>query len=365
MRSFKYAVGLLPALLSFLCIHSGGVWAFAPPLVIFIIGPIFDLVVPGSDINHEESEEAALRNARAYDVVLYTAVVLQYALLGYFLYRVAFTAPLWWEVIGMSLAMGMSCGIIGINGGHELGHRRKKSEQNMAKALLLTSLYTHFFIEHNRGHHAKVATELDPASARYGEWLWTFIPRSMVGGYLSAWELERERLTQRGAKVLTWQNEMVRLTVLQLSFVAAIFLAFGWVAGVAFLGAALVGGILLETVNYIEHYGLEREIDEGGRIERVLPIHSWNSNEPLGRYLLFELSRHSDHHAHARRKYQTLRHFDYSPQLPTGYPGMMVLAWFPPVWFAVVHRHMQSERERVRSMGARSAVNESVEMLAS
>ena|SRR5690554_2857922 len=234
----------------------------------------------------------------------------------------------------------------------------------MAKALLLTSLYTHFFIEHNRGHHTRVGTDLDPASARFGEWLWTFIPRSMVGGYLSAWELERERLRARNAKVLSWANEMVRLSVLQLVFTTAIFLVFGWVAGLGFIGAAIIGGMLLETVNYLEHYGLEREILEDGKIERVLPIHSWNANQPMGRYLLFELSRHSDHHAHARRKYQTLRHFDYSPQLPTGYPGMMILAWIPPLWFAVVHRHMLRERMRVQSLGARSAVNESVEVLA-
>lgn len=364
MRSFKYVFGLLPAFLSFFCIWKGGAWSYFAPVSIFSVGPVVDLLFQGSTMNHPEDEEAQLRNARVYDVVLYTAVGLQYAVLAFFLYRVGFTSVVWWEVIGMSLSMGMCCGILGINGGHELGHRRKKSEQRMAKALLLTSLYTHFFIEHNRGHHTRVGTDLDPASARFGEWLWTFIPRSMVGGYLSAWELERERLRARNAKVLSWANEMVRLSVLQLVFTTAIFLVFGWVAGLGFIGAAIIGGMLLETVNYLEHYGLEREILEDGKIERVLPIHSWNANQPMGRYLLFELSRHSDHHAHARRKYQTLRHFDYSPQLPTGYPGMMILAWIPPLWFAVVHRHMLRERTRVQSLGARSAVNESVEVLA-
>lgn len=364
MKAMKFSVGFLPAILSFVCIMVGGVWSFAAPLVIFGVAPLVELFFTGSEENYDAEEEAAIRNDRSFDWMMYLTVPVQYGLLGYFLYRVSFTPVVWWEVLGMAFSMGMSCGILGINCGHELGHRRKKSEQTMAKALLLTSLYTHFFIEHNRGHHARVATEEDPATARYGEWLYAFIPRSMLGGWLSAWELERERLEAKGAKVYTWENEMLRLQVLQIVFVAAIALVFGWVAAAAFVLAAFIGGTLLETVNYLEHYGLEREVLDNGRYERVLPIHSWNSNLPLGRYILFELSRHSDHHAHARRKYQTLRHFDYSPQLPTGYPGMMVLACVPPVWFAVMHRHMLQERERVQALGQRSAVNESVEALA-
>lgn len=360
MNSLKYALGLLPALLSFLAIWAGGLWSFSPMLIIFLVVPIFDLIFKGTTENISDDAYRTLRQERAYDFVLYCAVVLQYALLGYFLYRVGFTDVVWWEVIGMTFAMGMGCGILGINGGHELGHRRKKSEQTMAKALLLTSLYTHFFIEHNRGHHARVGTDEDPASARYGEWLWTFIPRSAFGGYVSAWKLERQRL-ERKDRVWTWDNQMIRFTVLQLVFTAVIFLIFGWVAGVAFIGAATVGGMLLETVNYLEHYGLVREIRDNGHPKPVEHIHSWNSNEPIGRYFLFELSRHSDHHAHARRKYQTLRHFDDSPQLPTGYPGMMTVAWIPPLWFLVVHRHMRNERARILDLGGQTAISPAVE----
>lgn len=360
MSALKYSFGLLPALLSFLAIWAGGWWSFSPPIVIFGIMPILDLLVDGSTENIDDEQYKTMRKERAYDFVLYTAVVLQYLLLFYFLYRVAFTPVVWWEVIGMTLSMGMCCGILGINGGHELGHRRKLSEQRMAHALLLTSLYTHFYIEHNRGHHATVGTDQDPASARYGEWLWTFIPRSAFGGYFSAWALERDRLARKN-RVWTWDNQMIRFTVLQLAFTAAIFLIFGWVAGLAFIGAAVVGGALLETVNYLEHYGLERTIRDNGSPIPVEHIHSWNSNHPLGRYFLFELSRHSDHHAHARRAYQTLRHFDDSPQLPTGYPGMMVVAWIPPLWFWMVHRHMRQERERVLAMGGETAISPRVE----
>ena len=356
MRAMKYTVGLLPALLSFVSIALAGGWSFMAPIVIFGLIPLLELALKPSETNLEDELEADIRNARVFDVVLYLTVPVQFALLGYFLWRMSTGTFAWWEVAGMTLSMGMSCGTLGINAAHELGHRRKVSEQRMAKALLLTTLYTHFFIEHNRGHHSHVATDEDPASSRLGESLFAFFPRTIVGSWMSAWRLERDRLSKLGRRWLTWDNEMLRLQLLQVVFTGAIFAAFGPVAGLAFLGAAATGALLLETVNYLEHYGLRREPQGNGRYERVLPIHSWNSNHPIGRLFLFELSRHSDHHANARRKYQVLRHFDHSPQLPTGYPGMMVLAWMPPLWFAVMHRHMERERARVTEMGERAAV---------
>ena len=113
-----------------------------------------------------------------------------------------------------------------------------------------------------------------------------------------------------------------------------------------------IGFLLLETVNYLEHYGLQRQQKSSGRYERVRPEHSWNSNHPVGRALLFDLTRHSDHHANPNRKYPVLRHFDASPQLPTGYPGMILLALVPPVWFSVMHPHIERELSRVRELTA-------------
>lgn len=364
MGSLKYFYGYVPAVLTLISLLVGGWTSFLAPVVIFGVAPLIEHFFRNAawlTENLDAAEESMVRNAKTYDWVIWLSVPIQFGLLAFFLYRVAYTPLTPVEWIGMTVSMGTSCGILGINAAHELGHRRKVSEQRMAKALLLTSLYCHFFIEHNRGHHALVATEEDPASARYGEWLYTFIPRSMVGGWLGAWALERTRLSARGARVFSWQNEMLRLQLLQLAFCVVITLAFGWEGLGAFILVALIGGILLESVNYLEHYGLSRTLQADGRPERVLPIHSWNSNLPLGRYLLFELSRHSDHHAHARRKYQTLRHFEYAPQLPTGYPGMIVLAWMPPLWFAVMHRHMLNEHRRVREMGERTAVQGVVE----
>lgn len=223
----------------------------------------------------------------------------------------------------------------------------------MSKLLLLTTLYMHFFIEHNRGHHKHVSTDEDPASSRYGEMVYSFYFRTIWGSWLSAWRLERKRLEQKKRVFWSFQNEMLVFQLIQGTLILLIFFTFGLTALVYFLAAALMGILLLETVNYIEHYGLRRQ-KIGERYERTRPIHSWNSNHPLGRILLLELTRHSDHHYMASRKYQVLRHFDESPQMPTGYPGMMLLALVPPVWFFVMHREMErlNQKKQVISNSA-------------
>src|SRR4029078_9547004 len=210
-------------------------------------------------------------------------------------------------------------------------------EQFLAKSLLLTSLYMHFFIEHNKGHHKRVATPEDPSSARFGEMLYAFFYRSIVFSYLSAWKIAGRDTRKKGHRGFSIYNEMVIFQLIQFAFIAGIFLAFGWLTTICFLVAATQGILLLETVNYIEHYGLQRAQIAEGKYERAMPEHSWNSNHVIGRVMLFELSRHSDHHYLASRKYQVLRHHEHSPQMPTGYPGMMLLAMVPPAWFSVMN----------------------------
>lgn len=202
----------------------------------------------------------------------------------------------------------------------------------------------HFFIEHNRGHHNKVSTEDDPASSRYNEPLYMFWIRSVTMSYISAWKLENFRLSRMGEKWFSWRNEMIWYTIIQASFIGLIAWGFGWRVTGFYLISAVFGFLLLETVNYIEHYGLSRKKGEHG-YGKVLPIHSWNSNHPLGRLILFELSRHSDHHFRANRKYQILRYHEDSPQMPTGYPGMMVLSLVPPLWFKVMNPRVNKLRE--------------------
>jgi alkane 1-monooxygenase len=268
-------------------------------------------------------------------------VPLQYVALGFFLYSVTYVTQPAIDIGGKTAVMGLLCGTFGINVGHELGHRVNRFEQFLAKALLLTSLYMHFFIEHNKGHHKRVATPEDPSSARHGEWLYAFSVRSIVFSYLSAWEIANKEQVKKGRALISLRNEMLRFHLIQLLFVVIIVFFFGWATGLLFIAAAVQGILLLETVNYIEHYGLQRNEIAAGKYERALPEHSWNSNHVIGRVMLFELSRHSDHHYLASRKYQVLRHHDDSPQMPTGYPGMMILAFFPPAWFRVMNARIK------------------------
>ena len=337
MNKLKYIGALSMPCMVFGSLYAGGYWPFIVVGFTFVLLPILELVLPMSTTNLTKLEEAVSREDSFYDLLLYLIVPMQYGLLVYFLWIVTERAMGTLELIGYILAFGTACGVFGINVAHELGHRKSKYEQFMAKALLLTSLNTHFFIEHNRGHHLHVSTQEDPASARRGEWVYFFWFRSMIGEWISAWKLEFKRLQKKDVHLFHWSNAMVQYQTIQVLLCSIIAWYFGLWTLVYFVIAAIIGILLLETVQYIEHYGLRRERNDNGSYEKTRPIHSWNSNHPLGRIVLFELSRHSDHHYIPSRKYQILRHFDESPQLPTGYPGSMLLSLFPPLFFWVMH----------------------------
>jgi alkane 1-monooxygenase len=316
----------------------------------FVFVPLLDLVLPSSTKNMTKIEEDVAKKNRIYDYMVYLIVPIQYFLVFFSMYRISLGGLSWIEYVGYISALGLACGVFGINVAHELGHRSKKYEHFLSKALLLTSLYLHFFIEHNRGHHKNVSTSDDPASSKEGEIVYFFWIRSVVGGYFSAWHLEKERLNKLEKSAFSINNEMIWYQLIQLSFISAIYLIFGWIPMLCFIASAVYGFLLLETVNYIEHYGLRRKKNEFGAWEKTLPIHSWNSNHPFGRILLFELTRHSDHHYIANRPYQILRHFDESPQMPTGYPGMMVISLFPPLWFYLMGKEIKKLKHRDRTL---------------
>jgi len=206
---------------------------------------------------------------------------------------------------------------------------------------LLSSLYMHFFIEHNKGHHKNVATPEDPSSARLGEPVYLFYFRTICYSYLSAWKIANREMEKKNKPVLSLENEMIQIHIIEIGFVLLIAFLFGLKILIYFLMAAFIGILLLETVNYIEHYGLSRKQIANGKYERAMPMHSWNSDHVIGRLMLFELSRHSDHHYLASRKYQLLRYHEESPQMPTGYPGMMILSLIPPAWFYVMNKKIK------------------------
>jgi alkane 1-monooxygenase len=347
-HEWKYLLGYLVPLSAFMSLYMDEWWTFTTFYIGFGVIPILELFFTGTPANYTKEEEEKRKNNRLFDLLLYLHVPLQYALLVLFLYRVATVEYSIVELIGITVSFGMCCGVIGINVAHELGHRRNPYEIIMAKMLLATTLYMHFYIEHNRGHHKYVSTPLDPASARKGEMLYLFWFRSIIGSYINAWKHENTRLKKEGKTWLHYENEMLRFQVIQAALVAAVYFIFGLKATILFLAAAFIGYLLLESVNYIEHYGLRRREIKPGVYEKCLPMHSWNSNHDLGRIMLYELTRHSDHHYLASRKYQILRHFDQSPQLPTGYPGAIILAAIPPLWFKIMDKRINAFNATIR-----------------
>lgn len=311
-------------------------WVFLPLIYAFGLVPLVELAVKPNPANLQDAERELAKKNPVYDALVRMMVPLQWFFLLWFVVSIRETGLSGMVLAGRITAMGMLCGVVGINVAHELGHRTTSLDRFLAKTLLLSTLYTHFYIEHNRGHHRHVATPADPASARQGENIYAFWIRALTGAWWNAWKLEAERMKKEGRPSWSLHNEMLRLQIIQVLLVVAIGLWAGHTVALFFVLASLMGGLLLETVNYIEHYGLLRKRNERGRYERVMPIHSWNSNHVFGRVLLFELTRHSDHHYKASKPYQLLDHMEEAPQLPTGYPGMMLLALVPPLFFSVM-----------------------------
>ncbi len=340
IRIIKYAIPLLFNIGAWRSFHYTGFVAWAPVVFGFVLIPLFELFIKPDHSNLDINEEAMAKDDKLYDWILYCIVPIQYVVLYQFLVHINEPGLTTADMIGRIVTMGLMCGVMGINVGHELGHRVNKTEQTMARMLLLTSLYMHFFIEHNRGHHKHVGTPTDPSTARRNEPLYLFWLRSISGVYRKAWVIAGDEQKKKGKSFL--QNEMLHYQLIQLAFVSLIGRMFGLQVMLYFIIAATIGILLLETVNYIEHYGLFRKPIGDGKYERAMPEHSWNSDHILGRIMLFELSRHSDHHYLASRKYQLLRYHDNSPQLPTGYPGSMILAMIPPLWFRIMNKKIDN-----------------------
>lgn len=339
-RFLKYFLTLSIPFLAYVSFNSTGILTYAPIIEAFLIIPVLELFFKPSSKNISDAEEEMSKDDFSYDIILYMFVPIIYFLIWEFL--ISMNNPISIsDKIGRILSLGLVCGGFGINIAHELGHRKNKFEQFLSKVLLLPSLYMHFFIEHNRGHHKRVSTKEDPSSARFGENIFSFWFRAVSFGYLSAWNIENNRLKRNGSNIISLKNEMLVYQLIQIILLLSIYNLFGFELLVYFVCCSVFGFLLLETVNYIEHYGLQRNKNDKGKYERVQPFHSWNSNHPIGRIMLFELSRHSDHHFNASRKYQVLKNHKNTPEMPTGYPGMMILSLIPPLWFYVMNNRVK------------------------
>jgi len=339
-KRYAWLLGLLVPTLPFIAyglVHATGVsafWFFGPMLV-FAVFPVLDVIVGTDAKNPPDSVIKWLEQDRYYRWCTYVFLPVQYAGLIFACWQWSTGDLSLFAGVGLALTVGMVSGIA-INTAHELGHKRGSLERALSKIALAQSGYGHFFIEHNRGHHVRVATPEDPASSRLGESFYAFLPRTVMGSLRSSWELEGVRLGRLGKTHWTMQNDILQAWAMTVVLFAALTAGFGLVVLPYLLAQAVVGFSLLEVVNYLEHYGLLRQRREDGRYEITRAEHSWNSNNVASNVLLYHLQRHSDHHANPLRRYQALRHVDEAPQLPTGYAGMIVLAAVPALWRRVM-----------------------------
>ena len=337
MRDLKYLAALTIPLSAVVSLYLKGYWSYFTPIYAFVIIPVLEIILPEDTKNLNSSEREDKGSQWVFDWMLYLNIPIVYGLLVVYLISITTQDLLLFEVVGLMVSLGIVLGANGINVGHELGHRQKTPERFLGKALLLPSFYMHFYIEHNFGHHLHAATKEDPATARLNQTVYSFWFTSVFRQYINAWRIQNKLLRKQDRPFYSFKNDMFWYLLLEATFLFIIYYVFG-IAAVGFvLGAGIVGFLLLETVNYIEHYGLLRKKLPSGRYERVREIHSWNSNHIIGRIVLYELTRHSDHHYKSSKKYQLLDCHEESPQMPFGYPTSMVMSFIPPLWFRIMN----------------------------
>ena len=341
MKALGYWLALLTPGSAAVGIALGGAWTFLTPVSLYLIIPALDAAL-GRDLR----DPPAVRSALAFDLPLRLTALAQLALVAWALWVVS-TMPLaTLEVIGLTLSVRLSSGAAGIIIAHELMHRRGRLDRALAYVLMGAASYAHFCIEHVHGHHRAVATSRDPATARFGESLYAFVARSVVGGFLGAWRIEVARLARRRLSPAHRRNRMLWIVAAEVALYAVVLAVLGWPAVALLAAQSLIAIEQLETVNYIEHYGLVRRDLGDGRLERAGPQHSWNSDHRLGRWFLFELPRHADHHLAPANPYHALRHHDESPELPVGYGAMAALALAPPLWRRLMDPRVEAWRRR-------------------
>jgi alkane 1-monooxygenase len=341
MKDLKYLMSYTIPLSALVALEIQGWFSYATVIYAFGLIPILELLLHTQNQPYTEAQVSSRLSNRWFDWMLYLNLPMVYGILIYGMYTLVNDPLSNFEITGLILSLGIVLGTNGINVAHELGHRTTKSEQFLSKVLLLPSLYIHFFVEHNYGHHKNVATIEDPATARKNQTVYGFWITSVLGQYKNAWKVQGQLLRNHNASFFSLQNNMLYGLLVELLYLLTIFINVGWIGLSYAIAIAVVSVLLLETINYIEHYGLLRKM-VNGRYERVRTYHSWNSDHVVGRIVLYELTRHSDHHYRASKKYQILESKDESPRLPFGYPTSMLIALVPPLWFNLMNPKLQT-----------------------
>ena len=320
----------------FISIYFREIFSYTSTLYVFLFIPIVELFLPTHlSIFSEQESKSRLKN-KFFDWLLYLNVPIVYLILFYGLYSFANYDLQPYEYFGFALSLGILLATNAVNVAHELGHRKNKFDVFVTRLLLLPCLYMHFTMEHNYGHHKNVATELDPASAKKGQSLYHFWITSVFGQYKNAWQIQMKLLKNKKASFISSENNLLLFLIYQGLYLTTIYTLLGEGALMLAFLVGVISFLFLETINYIEHYGLRRKKVEN-KYEKVQNTHSWNSDHIMGRIILYELTRHSDHHFRASKRYQVLESLEDSPRLPFGYPMSMLLAFVPPLWFAYMH----------------------------
>ncbi len=340
MGKIKYFAAYIIPLFGIISFSTTGILAYSGLIFLYVLVPIIEEIVPPNRYNLEATEKELAKDDFIYDLILYLMVPVHVFVIYYFLITISEPGLAISDIIARVLMMGTILGVIGINVGHELGHKtRNVVKQIMAQILLTTSLQNHFVPYHNGGHHKDIGTPADLTSAEKGDNFYFFALRSQIGGYFKTWGLEAKRLKAEG-KNPNW-NPMILYTILPVALLGLIYYFFGFYVAACYFVAAVYGIAILESQNYFAHYGLRRKKQPNGRYERVNAKHSWNSDHIIGRVLLFELTRHSDHHHIGGKAYQVLDSKEESPMLPYGYPAMLMLSFLPFLFRPVMQKQLE------------------------
>ena len=324
------------ALFAFIGISLGGFYNYLAVFFTFVFIPVLEIIVKKSDEKYTDEEKKNRNLDPFFDLLLYLNIPIVFGIFFFSLEKLSLTSSVY-DIIGIILSASIVMATNGINVGHELGHRKSLIARTCSKLLYLPCQYMHFYIEHNFGHHINVATPEDPATARYKQTVYSFWITSVIRTYVSAWEIQLKLLKVSKRSFFSIKNDMVFYTFFQLLFLVFIYYNFGLYLTLLSILMSIVSFLFLETINYVEHYGLLRKKEPSGRYERVKPHHSWNSNHTIGRIVLYELTRHSDHHFKSSKKYQVLESLDECPHLPHGYPTSILISLIPPLWFSIMN----------------------------
>jgi alkane 1-monooxygenase len=305
-------------------------------VIIYALIPLIDLILPDDNLNPTPEEEKLLSSQLKWKIPIYLFVVVEWVCLFWSFNYITRTDPSFIQFFVLILAVG-HVSAIGFLFSHELFHKRDLLGQVVGTLDMLKSLYMHFYSEHLLGHHKYVSTPQDPATARYNQSLYGFIMQTVTGSFVNTWNREKKQAAKRKQSPYGFGNRMVQWLTLETGFTVAIGVFFGTRVLGFFIGQAICSVSILETINYIRHYGLLRKKLPNGEYEPVTTKHSWNAPQTLQNMILLKLQRHSDHHANAYKPYQILKSCLDSPNLPCGYAVCLLASFVPPFWFSIVN----------------------------